>query len=153
MLPAMFMCATAAVIDGPSSDPPQVYGVVLPHDNDPRLAAPRSRSELAVAAAGAAAGATTAAAAAGKAAGQQAAGAEGQQAGGVEAYTPAGFGSGFGGPVALPTAAAVAPECAAGGPAGTGTAGVSGFADAAVQLAKRESVPALVEGMLPQVGR
>ncbi len=44
---------------------PQVYGVVLPHDSDPRLAAPRSRSEPAAAGAG---GSSAAAPAAGEAA-------------------------------------------------------------------------------------
>lgn len=125
--------------------------MVLPHDSDPRLAAPRSRSEPTVAA-GAAAGAATTAAAAGQAAGQQTAGTEAPQAGaGVEPYTPAGFGSGLDVPAAPCTAAAPAPEGAIGGLTDV-TAGASGFADAALQLAKRESVPALVEGMLPQVG-
>lgn len=116
--------------------------MVLPHDSDPRLAAPRSRSEPTVTAAGAAGG--------------QPAAAEGPPAGGGEAAAAAAAGMGGGGSAATcapvpegATAASYAPLAGTGVDA-AGAAG-SSFAEAARQLAKRESVPAMVEGMLPQV--
>lgn len=115
--------------------------MVLPHDNDPRLAAPRSRSEPTVTAAGAAGG--------------QPAAAEGQPAVRGEAAAAAAAGLCGGGSAAtgapVPEGAAAASHAPDGTGAGEAGAAGSSFAEAARQLAKRESVPAMVEGMLPQV--